>query len=130
MKKLFAIILSAVFLLSLSACGNNNTGSMMENDGTSKKDGNVASSIISDISDDINDANMPDGTIDRDRALEIALSHAKLEKDNVHNIDVDFDRERNGYQWEVDFDYEGHEYSYDIDAKTGEIIHNKKEVND
>ncbi len=65
--------------------------------------------------------------ITRERAIEIALSHAGLNKTDVKNLQVELDREKNGIFWEVDFEYFGYEYSYDINTKTGEAVKNEKE---
>ncbi len=129
MKKLLAILISAVFVLSLSACGNDLDGGLEKGSIPTKNESGV-SSLIPDASEEANISVLPGGTITRDKAIEIALRHAKFDKNSVFNIAADFDSEIGGYEWDVDFDYGGYEYSYDIDAETGEIINSQKEIDD
>ncbi len=124
MKKLMGLILTVILLLALSACGNSSGKS---EEGSVQK-GDVKSPMASSTDDII--SSMPEGVISREQALTVALSHAGISESEARDIDIDFDRERGGYEWEVDFDNGGFEYSYDIDAKTGEIIHSEKEIDD
>lgn len=67
--------------------------------------------------------------ITRDRAIELALSHAGLKRTEAFDIDAELDKERNGIFWEVDFETKEHEYSYTINAVNEEIITSEKERN-
>lgn len=67
--------------------------------------------------------------ITRDRAVEIALSHAGIKSADVRELDAELDKEKNGSIWEVDFETKEHEYSYNINAVTEEIITSEKERN-
>ena len=61
-----------------------------------------------------------------DEALQIALEHAGVSRNQVRDIDVDLERERGRLVWEVEFEVRRNgredEYEYYIDAYTGEIV--------
>ncbi len=63
-------------------------------------------------------------------ALDIALKHAGLVRDNVYDIEAELENERGRYIYEISFKSAGFEYDYDIDAKTGEIVKWEKEFDD
>ena len=65
--------------------------------------------------------------ITRDKAIELALNHAKLTRTQVRDLETELDRERTGVFWEVDFESGGYEYSYDINAETEAIAKAEKE---
>lgn len=126
MKKIFAIMLSLILAVSLSACG---FGS--DNNADSKSRSNIMSdSIISSQMSDTIDSNTTETLITRDRAIEIALKEAGLKREDVYDLEADLDREQNGTYWEVDFDSGNYEYSYDIDAKTEKIANSHREPRD
>lgn len=126
MKKIFAIMLSLIFAISLSACG---FGS--DNNADSKSRSNIMSdSIISSQMSDTIDSNTTETLITRDRAIELALKEAGLKREDVYDLEADLDREQNGTYWEVDFDSGNYEYSYDIDAKTEKIANSHREPRD
>lgn len=57
--------------------------------------------------------------IDDEEAIQIALSAAKLEKNQVKNLEVTFDQEddyNHSYVYEVDFTHDGLEYEFIIDG--------------
>lgn len=68
--------------------------------------------------------------IGREKAVEIALSHAGLSQSNVRDLDVEKDKKKGSIVYEVDFEANGYEYDYDIDAATGEIVKQDKERDD
>lgn len=126
MKKIFAIMLSLILAVSLSACG---FGS--DNNADSKSRSNIMSdSIISSQMSDTIESNTTETLITRDRAIEIALKEAGLKREDVYDLEADLDREQNGTYWEVDFDSGNYEYSYDIDAKTEKIANSHHEPRD
>ena len=126
MKKIFAIMLSLIFAVSLSACGFSS-----DNNADSKAKSNIMSdSIISSQMSDTIDSNTTETLITRDRAIEIALKEAGLKREDVYDLEADLDREQNGTYWEVDFDSGNYEYSYDIDAKTEKIANSHREPRD
>ena len=93
MKKLLTISIAVILVLALSAC---------------------AAPAGSNTAD-------PSTGITRDRALEIALDKAGVKQADIHDLDVELDRERGVTVWEVDFDHGNLEYSYDVDAESGAI---------
>ncbi len=139
MKKLFAILLVCVFILSLSACttnetaggngGNNNqsaTSSQSSNDSVSSV---PAPNYVAPSGN--NQSNVTTNTkISKDKALEVALKHAGLKQDNIRDLEIELDDEKGVAVWEVDFESGNMEYSYDINAETGEIVKNKTERDD
>ena len=125
MKKTFAILLGLLFTLSLSACGFGSDNNMESNGRSDIMSDSIISSQMSETLD-----SATSDTISRDRAIEIALKEAGLNRDNVYDLDTDLEREQNGTYWEIDFESGDYEYSYDIDARTEKIIHSHKEPRD
>ena len=124
MKKLSALILTLVFVLTLSACGESVTDNMSQNQSGALSDPFMTDSEQSAVS---GNASVGAELISRERAIEIALEHAKFEQKDVINLTAVLDREYGMSEWEVEFDKDGFEYSYDINASTGEIINSNKE---
>ena len=60
--------------------------------------------------------------ISSDEALNKALAHVGIKKDQARDIEVDFECENGIIIYEVDFDYNGREYGVDIDAVSGKVI--------
>ena len=131
MKKLFALLLTAVLLFSLSAC-DNYAGEAGKNSTPAPQ------STPSDIQTDNNNPSAPTPSspsisgakITRDRAIEIALEKAKLQKADIHDLEAELDYEKGVLVWEVDFDYQNLDYSYDINADTGAVILEEIEKDD
>ena len=133
MKKLFALILAAVFVFALSACDN-------KGENPKEQTNNQTIATQSDVQKENTDLNSSQPTdskssqtesdtnlITRDRAIELALNHAGLKKADVRELEAELDRERGGVYWEVDFESGNLEYSYDINAETEEIQKIEKE---
>lgn len=70
------------------------------------------------------------GYIDRDKAMEIALEDASVNKNNIRELEIEFDADDGILLYEVEFKYNNREYEYDIDAKTGEILYKKNDYDD
>lgn len=71
------------------------------------------------------------GTLTKDEALEKALAHAHLKKDQVDYIKkVELDYEHGRKIYEVTFYKGGYEYEYDIDAETGKVLKFEKDRED
>lgn len=66
--------------------------------------------------------NHHDSTIGKDAALQIALDAAGLEKGQVYDVDVEYEKERGNAYYVVDFDGPNGEYEYVISAATGKIL--------
>lgn len=60
-------------------------------------------------------------TVPPEEALDIALQDAQLNKEEVHDLEI----EREKGHIEVEFEKDGKEYDYKIDAETGEILNEK-----
>ena len=65
--------------------------------------------------------------ITKDKALEIALAHANVSKNNISNLEVKLDKDDGTTKYEVEFDVGTIEYDYDIDAVSGKILKVEKE---
>ncbi len=131
MKKLFALLLTAVLLFSLSAC-DNYAGEADKNSTPAPQ------STPSDIQMDNNNPSAPtpsspsisEAKITRDRAIDIALEKAKLQKADIRDLEAELDYEKGVLVWGVDFDYQNLDYSYDINADTGAVILEEIEKDD
>ena len=102
MKKLLTLFVTLILTLALSACA--------------AAAGSPAAG-----------SNDPSTAITRERVLEIALDKAGVKQSDIHDLDIELDRERGTTVWEVDFDHGNLEYSYDINAETGEITKVERE---
>ena len=60
--------------------------------------------------------------IGSDAALDAALSHAKLVKSDVRNIEIELDYKYGSMVYEVEFEAGAAEYEYDISAADGNIV--------
>ena len=137
MKKLLAIILSLIFLVSLSACTTNENvgGENSDNNGSSSYNGafdgassTPAPQYVAPQSGNQSDVNT--AQISKDEALDIALKYFSLKKENVRDIEVELDKERKGTVWEVDFKSGNKEYSVDVNSNTGAVIKAENEIDD
>ncbi len=68
--------------------------------------------------------------IGAEKALEIALTHAGVQKGAVKDIEVELDFKRGIMVYEVEFKTGGMEYEHLINAITGEIIEDKQKLDD
>jgi len=58
----------------------------------------------------------------REEALSAALEHAKLDKADIRDVEIELDIEKGVKVWEVEFESGRNEYSYEINASTGAVI--------
>lgn len=65
-----------------------------------------------------------------EKAQEIALAHAGLTANEIHQYRCGFDYDDGRAEYEVDFESGMYDYDYDIDAVTGEIVKQDKEYDD
>lgn len=71
------------------------------------------------------------GTLTKDEALEKALAHVNLKKDQVDYIKkVELDYEHGRKVYEVSFYKDGYEYEFDIDAESGKVLKYEKDLDD
>ncbi|HPU63669.1 MAG TPA: PepSY domain-containing protein, partial [Mobilitalea sp.] len=68
--------------------------------------------------------------IGKEKAKEIAFSHAKVDNSKVLLDEIEFDTENGIIVYEIEFKVGSTEYEYDINALTGEIVHYSKEADD
>ena len=120
MKKLLAVFLVFVFMFVFSAC-NNYGGSKQQANSQIKTPNNNENSNTDNLTASKTEI------ITRDRAIELALNHAGLNKTQIYDLEAELDRERGGTYWEIDFESGNLEYSYDINAQTEEIRKLEKE---
>ena len=147
MKKLLVLALALSTLLALSACTQQKKdplpqtpsapaeSKVVETQPESKPSESVAESVPNTQSN-APEASKPNTNkeesklISKDKAVEIALKKAGLDKKSVFDLDAELDREREGVLWEVDFETKEYEYSYDINAYDGTVVNSKREIND
>ena len=60
--------------------------------------------------------------IGKDRALAISLEDAGLSRADVHDVEVDFEREYGLSYYEVSFEQGFRDFDYRIDAASGNIL--------
>ena len=60
--------------------------------------------------------------IGRDAALAAALEDAGLTREQVRDVDTDFERDHGTAYYEVSFEYLNTDYEYAIDAKDGKVL--------
>ncbi len=70
------------------------------------------------------------GEITEDDALEIALSHFGVKRDDIKQAKAEKDFDDGITEYEVEFYYNGEEYSCTVNAATGEIMGSEKEKAD
>ncbi len=153
MRKLYAILLSTVLIVSLSACTTPNGNISVEKGGqeastpveaVTNPDAVPQESSVAPVAPDVNTPVAPNGgapadpnagtpaatTITREQAIAIALQHAGLAEKDVINLTAEYDKEPTGDEWDVEFDQGQYEYSYEINAVTGAINEWEKEIDD
>ncbi len=70
---------------------------------------------------------LPENSIGRERALEIAYNDAGIKAENARRPEIEVDTENGKVVFEVEFKSAGMEYEYKIDALSGEIIERESE---
>lgn len=68
--------------------------------------------------------------IGKDKAKKIAFEKAKISASKAFDIEIELDVEKGILVYEVDFQVGKMEYEYEINAKTGEVIFSKVEIDD
>lgn len=135
MKKISTIFICALLIFSLTAC----TGMSSSNTGSGNMNSGSLSSSLQDAESKISSLLTPSGAnvsnstavaVTREEAIDKALKHVGLKKEDVKDLEVDLDTEREGVFWEINFDHKDQEFSFDINANTGEIVNSKREPRD
>lgn len=79
------------------------------------------------LNDDVLE-NVSGGTLTEDEALEKAMAHAGLNRDQVDFVKkVELDWEHGRKVYEINFFQGGLEYEYDVDAENGSILKFEKD---
>ena len=65
-----------------------------------------------------------------DKAREIVFAHAGIQASDARKLDIETDYEDGLLIYEIEFEAGNLEYEYELNARTGEIIKNKKDFND
>ena len=135
MKKISTIFIFALLIFSLTACtgmSSSDTGSGNMNSGSLSSSLQDAESKISSLltPSGASDSNSTAVAVTREEAIDKALKHVGIKKEDVKDLEVDLDSEREGVLWEINFDYKDQEFSFDINANTGEIVNSKREQKD
>ena len=135
MKKISTIFICALLIFSLTAC----TGMSTSDTGSGTMNSGSLSSSLQDAESKISSLLTPSGAnvsnstavaVTREEAIDKALKHVGLKKEDVNDLEVDLDTEREGVFWEIEFDHKAEEFSFDINANTGEIVNSKREQKD
>lgn len=135
MKKISTIFICALLIFSLTAC----TGMSSSDTGSGNMNSGSLSSSLQDAESKISSLLTPSGAnvsnstavaVTREEAIDKALKHVGLKKEDVKDLEVDLDTEREGVFWEINFDHKDQEFSFDINANTGEIVNSKREQKD
>lgn len=70
------------------------------------------------------------GYIGTDRAKQIAFENAGVSESDVVGLEVDLEKEAEGTFYEVSFDSAGYEYEYEIAADSGDVLRQRRELDD
>ena len=116
MKKIFAVLLSAVLLLPvLVGCQQSDSATTLPPVET------VSPSVKPDV-----ETEPAVQYITPDEAKAIALNDAGLKEADIHDLEIELDRDGVKVHYDVDFDKGSDDYDYEIDAVTGDILHVQK----
>ena len=146
MKKISVILLTMVFLLARTACGNAATGNG-NNDNNQGVVSDVVSNVqssVSSVASDIDgnstqsnastgesqNATQNNAKITEEEALNIALKHAGVTKNDIQNLENRLETENGKLVYDIEFDSGNTEYSYDINAETGDIVDSDRDAKD
>lgn len=91
----------------------------------------VLSNPKNEVKDVVTTGNANDSAyIGREKAKEVAFTHAGVTASEVRDLEVDFDYEYGKMVYEVEFASGEYEYDYSIDAENGEVLHSHREYDD
>lgn len=68
--------------------------------------------------------------IGKDKAKEIALTHAGVSADDIRGFECELDDDDRVMVYEIEFSCNGYEYDYEINAQSGAIRRSDKEIDD
>lgn len=76
------------------------------------------------------DKNTSSDIISKSKAKEIALSHAGVKEADIHDYEIELEKDDGILEYEISFEVGNTEYDYEINAKTGKIIKSEKDIDD
>ncbi|MBR3975635.1 MAG: PepSY domain-containing protein [Clostridia bacterium] len=65
--------------------------------------------------------------ITKQKAKEIALSHAGVKEADIRDYEIEIDREAGKTVYEISFDSGNFEYEYELNAISGKILQSERE---
>jgi len=68
--------------------------------------------------------------LDKESAKTTAFTHAGVAASDVHELEIDLDKEKGVPVYEIEFKSGSYEYEFEINASTGEIVKFDKEIDD
>lgn len=114
-RYILSTLLSVIFVTLLSACSIPPANNF--------KDSNRVPDTAQDAS-----PNAEAAMITKEDALQAALTHAGLVKDDVSYVHVESDFDDRIKHYEVEFYHNSIEYNYEIDAQTKDVISFEKDI--
>ncbi len=126
MKKLLILILTVIFVLSLSACTNKTGGSDNPEEPSKPQQSMVETNSSAPLESSTSTVSKPsvnasEAKISKDKAIETALKKVSKKKTEVHDLEAELEIENGVLVWEVEFEDPKFEYYFEINAKTGAI---------
>lgn len=122
MKKYLLITVAALLSLTLLACGGRQSQNQQSRTpNTSPAD----TQLIPPQADPLPAGSAPVAAaaqISEEQAVDIALNHAGLTRDQVSGLRSELERDDRIVYYEVEFYREGREYEYEVQAQTGQIL--------
>ncbi len=92
---------------------------------------NALTGEIDDYSNDLmDDIEEISEYIGKEKAVKIALDHARISENEIYNLEVSLDNEKGIVVYEVEFNSGEYEYEYDVNALTGAVEKSRKEMDD
>lgn len=75
-----------------------------------------------------NNSDINEKYITKEKALEIALTNAQINQNDIYDIEVELDYKYSQTVYEVNFNYQKYEYEYYINAENGKILKSFREI--
>lgn len=124
MKKLLALTLISLFIVSLVGCSLA-TQPVVET---------VIETVLVEVPATQEKETVAETTetqsekISEQEAKDIAFKHAKIKEADAKYVQTELDYDDGILRYEIDFYYDGYEYDYDIDAYSGKILSYDKDI--
>ena len=124
-KNVFIAILLVIIIVLILLCLKTKIGENIN--ASSSTQNQTQNQEIQENNTNTNEDKPTTSYISKEKALDIALQNANLNRETVYDISVEFDFKYGKTVYEVDFDNRQYEYEYYIDATTGDILHSFKD---